>query len=390
MAYDFTTIIHRKDQGSHKWGQMYQKIPFLSEDIVPFSVADMEFVTAPEIIKGLQHALDVMNLGYTDPTPSYYRAVQNWMERHHNYRPDTAWIVESPGVVPAIYQMVRIFTQPEEKVLIQTPAYHPFRDACAKAGRGIVESSLMIDGDSYKIDWDDLSQKLADPKTTLMIVCNPHNPIGKVWSKTDIQGMADLCLENNVFMISDEIHSDLILPGHVMTSVGELGCKYIHNAAICTAPTKTFNIAGMQVSNIIVENEGKRELMGETKGYFALNVLSYTACEIAYNECDSWLEELLRVIEKNHHVVKDFFAKNFPETHVFDLEGTYLQWLDLRNLGIKPEEMQDFLINKAKLFFSNGIDFGKENKGFERMNVGCPTWVVKEGLSRLKTAMEER
>ncbi|MEY8354389.1 PatB family C-S lyase [Lachnospiraceae bacterium 54-53] len=382
MKYDFETVRDRMSMGSIKWNNMKQKNPSVPAGTVPFSAADMEFIPPSELVEGLKCHLESMVFGYTEAGDSYYEAVCRWMEQRHQCHIDKEWIVESPGVVPALHQMVNTFTKPEDTVLVLSPGYHPFADAALKNGRGLAESLLVIDGDSYAVDFDDLEKKMSVPEVTLMILCNPHNPVGRVWSKEELEHICRLCRVYDVFLISDEIHGDLILPGHRFTSIASLSQDFQYYCAICTAPSKTFNLAGFQVSNIIIKNEKYRSLLHSTSGYGPLNLMAYKACELAYNECGPWLDELLEVLEENRLVVKEFMNREFPQIHVFDLQGTYLQWMDFGGLGVNPEELEKRL-NGAGVILSQGYGFGSGGQGFERMNLACPTWVVKEGLERL-------
>lgn len=330
MKYDFETLVKRNGIGSGKWDSMYEAVPELPDDIVPFSVADMELKNAPEIVDGLKEYLDHTILGYTGATDSYYEAVMNWMERKHSFRPQKEWFVETAGVVPAIKQMVAAFTEPSDAVLITPPVYYPFKMSVEENNRKLVESELVIRDGRYEIDFEDFEKKASQPEVTLFILCSPHNPVGRIWTREELLRICDICLRNHVFIISDEIHFDLIMPGNEHISMGTFGQKYLENCAICTAPSKTFNLAGFQTSNIFIPNKEYREKIAGARGYFSLNILGYKACELAYDRCEEWLAQLLVHLDGNRKLVEDFMAEKLPQIKVYPLQGTYLQWWDCR------------------------------------------------------------
>lgn len=389
MKYDFETLVNRANTGSHKWDEMREIIPDISDDIVPFSIADMEFKPAPEIVEGLKKYLDEAILGYTGATPAYYDAVIRYMERRHGYSPKKEWFVESPGIVPALSQMVTAFTEPGDSVLILRPVYPPFSNSVVNNGRKLVVSELLKKDDTYEIDFEDLEKKAALPEVTLMIFCSPHNPVGRVWTREELEKVCDICYRNHVFMICDEIHCDIVMPGYKHVAMGTMDEKYINNCAICTAPTKTFNIAGLQVSNLFIANQEYRDRMGKATGYRALNIMSYKACEIAYNCCEGWLEELLSYIYENYQTVKQFIEERLPMIKVTKMEGTYLMWLDCSALGLTPDEQEKFMKHKAQLFLDEGTMFGESGSGYERISLACPRRVLVQAMERLEKAVKE-
>ncbi len=386
MKYDFETVVNRKGTGSSKWNSMYEQIPDAGEGIVPLSVADMEFVNAPEIREGLKEYIDSTVLGYTGPTEAYFESVISWMERRHGFSPKKEWFVATAGVVPALGEMVGKFTEPEDSVLMLTPVYYPFYSSVESNGRKVVGSELILEGTEYKIDFDDLEEKAARPEVTLMILCSPHNPIGRVWTKDELLKICDICLKNNVFIISDEIHFDLIMPGFEHVSLGTFEKKYLDNCAICTAPSKTFNLAGLQTSNILIPNEKYREKMTAARGYFSLNIFGYKACELAYSKGEKWLDELLLTLDENRRLVEEFFAENFPEVKVHRLQGTYLMWLDFRAWEMSVEEQEQFMLKRAQVVFDEGYLFGEGGNGFERVNIACPKKTLEAALLRIAEA----
>lgn len=392
MKYDFETVVDRKNSGSAKWEQMKEWNPNVSEGIVPFSVADMELKNPPEIVKELQKYIESSIMGYTIPTESYYDAIINWMKERHDWDIKAKWIVNTPGVVTAFFAGIKTFTDPGDGVIVMSPVYYPFYNAIKSNDRKIVKNSLINKGETYEIDYKDLEEKAKDPKNKVLLFCSPHNPTGRVWRKEELEKVADICLRNDVFIISDEIHSDLIMPGYEHTVFSTISEEVKNNIIVCTAPSKTFNLAGLQNSNIIIPNEDirvKYQNMLQSNAIGMLNMMGLKACEIAYTECEDWLEELIELIHHNHLELKKYIEENIPQIKVYDLEGTYLQWLDFTALGLNNDELEELMHNEAELFFDEGYIFGEEGNGFERWNLACPTKVMMEGLDRLRRSVEE-
>ncbi len=389
MKYDFETLVNRRNTGSHKWEGMYEQIPDAGDEIVPLSVADMELKNPPAIIEGLKKYLDNIILGYTGETENYYKSVTSWMERRHGFSPKKEWFVMTAGVVPAIKEMVGAFTKDGDSVLMLTPVYYPFYSSVEANGRTVLGSELILEGTEYRIDFEDFAEKAARPETTLCILSSPHNPIGRIWTKEELLKLCEICLENNVFIISDEIHFDLIMPGFEHVSMGSFEEKYLNNCAICTAPSKTFNLAGLQTSNIFIPNEEYRNKMTAARGYFSLNIFGYKACELAYDECEEWLDELLLFLNENRKFVEEFVAEKMPEVKVHRLQGTYLMWLDFRAWGMNEKELEDFMVHKAEAIFDEGYVFGEGGIGFERINIACPKRVLEATLERIYKAKQK-
>lgn len=386
MKYDFTSIIDRTGCGSLKWRDGENA----STENVPLSVADMEFYAAPPITKAIQRTAETMVLGYTTPTDAYYEAVCNWMLKRHNFPVKKEWILTTPGVVNALAVLVDAATKPGESVLILTPVYYPFDMAVLAKGRKIVYSKLINRDGRYEIDYADLQRKAKRPDVKAMLFCNPHNPVGRVWTREELQLVADICCNNGVFIIDDEIHNDLIMPGYEHTVMATLSGRVADNIAVCTAPSKTFNIAGLQCSNIIIPNKTMRTV-AFTCSYLnmqtSLNIFAYAACTAAYNECEDWLEEALHVIHGNAEYIECFLAENIPEIKASPLEGTYLLWLDLRALGMNHVEQKKMLLD-ANLYLDNGEMFGDEGRGFQRINIACARETIEKAMLRLKAGVE--
>jgi cystathionine beta-lyase len=392
MKYDFETLVRRKDVGASKWNLMKKINNNISDDIIPFSVADMEFKNPPEIVEGLKKYLDSSILGYTEATDEYYKAVCNWMEKKHAWKIKKEWITEFPGVVPALYTIIRALSKEEDNVLVMTPVYYPFYKAITANNRKVIKTELILHENHYEINFQDFEQKAKLESTKLFILCNPHNPVGRVWTEDELKKIGEICVKNNVLIISDEIHFDLIMPEFKHTVLANVTEGFAEHSVICTAPSKTFNLAGLQASNIIIPNKKIRDkVISERRasiGNSGLNIFGYKACEIAYNECENWLEELIQVINKNKKVVEDFIKINIPEVKVIDLEGTYLQWLDFRALEKDHKALEKFMTTEAMLFLDEGYVFGDEGRGFERINLACPTHVLQKALDRLLEAVK--
>lgn len=384
--YDFENVIDRSRQSSAKWDAMRDANPAVPAGIPPFSVADIDLRMAPEIVEGLKAHLDDMVLGYTAPPPAFTRAVVDWMQRRHDWCIDPGWIVHSPGVVPAFFNAIRAFTQPGDGVIVQTPAYYPFYMAIERNQRRVVRNPLVLQDGHFRMDLDGLRRLAAEPRNKVLLFCSPHNPTGRVWTPEELRAVADIALANDVLLVSDEIHFDLILPGHRHTVMATLGDAIADHCIVCTAPSKTFNLAGMQTSNIVIRNPDLRarfvaEL--EATGFMFLNALGYKTCELAYTRGEAWLGGLLELIAHNHAVVRKFMAKRLPAVKVFDLEGTYLQWMDFRALGKSAAELKAANEQQALVFFDEGTLFGPEGAGFERMNLATSTAALEAALERL-------
>lgn len=390
MKYDFTTVYKRYGCGSGKWDEMQRENPNVGEDVIPFSVADMEFVEAPEIVEGLKAFLDTTVLGYANATDSYKEAVCAWMKRRHNWDAKPEWILPSHGVVDAFFSAIKCYTNEGDGVMLLTPVYYPMYIGIKVNNRVLVDCPLVERGDTYEIDFEDFEKKAKDPNTKLFILCSPHNPCGRVWTKEELERIGRICNENHVLVVDDEIHHDLIMPGHTHYVYASLSPEMEQNCLVLTAPSKTFNLAGLQTSNIFVPNEAlRREMEAFLKRGSAnpkCNILGYKACEIAYSSCGEWLDECIQVIDENRRVITEFMAENFPQIRVCQLQATYLLWMDWNGLGLDYKELERINRQEAGLFFDEGYIFGAQGEGFERWNLACPTSYVVAALKRMKEA----
>lgn len=394
MTYNFTSVNKRYHTGSAKWEEIRKILPGFDGDIVPFSVADMEFENAPGIREGLKKYIDTYVLGYANPTEEYYQAICGWMKRRHHWEIKKEWIIRTPGVIKAFFTAVNAYTKPGEGVMLLTPSYYPMYAAISENHRKRVSCSLVNRGGRYEIDWEDFEAKAKLPDTKLFILCSPHNPSGRVWTVDELTRMGRICIDNDVVICSDEIHFDIVMPGYQHHIFADLGEEFAQHSVICTAPSKTFNLAGLQNSNIIIPN---KELYDRFYGLLCTemtnpkcNILGYEANRIAYEECDEWLRQCLHVIDTNRKLVESYLSEHFPEVVVTPLEGTYLLWMDFNAMSIPYKELGEFLKKEAQLFFDDGYLFGEEGNGFERWNLACPTRYIEEGLERMKAAFDKR
>lgn len=388
MNYDFEKMIERKNTHSYKWDQVASL--FGDSEILPMWVADMDFAAPPSVIEALKKRVDHEIFGYTIKPQSYYDAIMGWMGRRHNWHLKREWIINSPGVVTALSILVRILSNPGDKVIIQTPVYPPFHQVVTRNKRILVENPLLLEDGYYTMDFEALEHLMMDPKTRLMILCSPHNPVGRVWGKEELTKLGELSLKHGVFIISDEIHCDLIHKGHQHVPFASLATEFSNHSATCIAPTKTFNLAGIPTSSIIIPEPQLRKSYVEELSTLSLHMESafgVTVVEAAYRHGDHWLDELMDYVSNNLEYLTRFIAKHLPQLEVIKPEGTYLVWLDCRKLGLRGEELKAMMYRQAKVAFNEGSTFGVNGEGFLRINIACPRAIVVEGLNRLEKAL---
>ncbi len=380
MKYDFDKIVPRRHTGSYKW----DSIP---EDALPLWVADMDFEVAPAIKKALADRVAHGVFGYTQIDDSYYEAVVSWYERRHQWSINRRWMLYTSGVVPAISCSIKSLTLPGENVLVQTPVYNCFFSSIRNQGCQIVESPLVRKDDSYVVDWDDFERKCADEKTTVFLLCNPHNPGGRVWTREELAKMGAICAKHHVFVISDEIHCELVMPGYKFTPFAAVSDENLRNSVTLSSPSKSFNTAGLQIANIICKDDEIRRRIDRVINIFEVcdvNPFGPVALKAAYNESEDWLDALNEYIWGNYQLLKDTFAQQLPSLKVTRLEGTYLAWVDISSLRMTSDAITKKLLDKGHVFVSSGTLYGKEaGEGFIRINLACPRAVLKEGLSRI-------
>ncbi len=391
MKYDFTTVVDRTQHGASKW-EIMNKVRKVDEGVIPFSVADMEFKTAPEITEGLKKILDEYVLGYTMPLDGYYNAIINWMKNKHQYEIKKEWILPTPGVVGAVCTLVQSYAKKGEGVILFTPTYPPFNTAILQ-GECIIQNCDLVRVDNhYEIDFETFEKLAKDPNNTVFILCSPHNPTGKVFTREELTKVADICVENNVLIIADEIHHDLVFPGKKHTVLATLGENYVKNVVTTCAPSKTFNIAGLKASMVIIEDEELREqykVVCKRNHVGSLNMMAIKATEIAYNECGEWLDGVMEVILENRRVLDEFFKERLPKLTLMESDATYLAWIDFSKYGLSDEQLDDVLMNQAQIYMSEGHAYGTAGSQFERMNIACPTSEVKKALIRLETVLKQ-
>lgn len=390
--FEFDTIFPREDCGAIKWAIARNSRGARPEGAVPLSIADMEFKSPPAVRQALKELADFGMWGYSRPTDECKRAVTGWFQRRHGWAIDPEWIVQSNNVVSAIGGAVRAFTRPGDKIIIQTPVYHPFYQAVTGNGRTLVENPLIREGMDYRMDLEDLAEKAKGAK--LLILCSPHNPVGRVWSREELEGLAGICLENGVLVVSDEIHCDLVHNGHRHIPFASLGEEHARNSVICTSASKSFSFAGLACANIIIPNEALREKFRaqmDRDGFGAQSIFGLKAMETAYRDCDDWFDAMLAYVWDNYLCLKEFLKAHFPKAGISDLQGTYLAWVDLSGLGLTADELQTFLTDEASLFLNDGRKFGEKTcAGFVRVNLACPRRALTEGLDRLLAAAKQR
>lgn len=390
MKYNFNEKIDRSNNHAAKWEEMGNK--FISNDLWPMWIADMDLKTAPVIIDAMREKLEQGIFGYVYRPASYYQSAADWLERRFGYKIDAKTLINSPGVVPTLSILVRLMTKADEKVLIQSPVYYPFSSVVKENNRELVVNELVKDENGYyTIDFEDFEKKVSDEKVTLFIMCSPHNPVGRVWKKEELQKMSELCLKYNVRVIADEIWRDIIMPGHKHIPAASLSKDIENNTITCFSPTKTFNIAGLQASFATLPREEEWKMLDEELGRLDVkrnSPFSLVGFEAAYTKGEEWLEELLIHIDGNMDYVIEFVKERIPEVKVRKPEGTYLMWLDFSALGMTKEELSMFMQKEARIALDDGFWFGENGAGFERMNVACPRYMVEEGMTRIEKAVK--
>ncbi len=387
MKYDFDKVTPRCGTNSYKWDSTDDK------EVLPMWVADMDFPTAPCIINALEKRVEHGIFGYTRVPEEYYDAVISWFSRRHHWKPRREWFIYTSGVVPALSAVIKALTNVGDKVLTLTPVYNCFFSSIRNNGCELDSCALRYENNTFSIDYEDLERRAADPKTTLMLLCNPHNPSGRVWTREELRRIGDICIKNNVVVVADEIHCELVHPGFTYTPFASVSEEFQKHSVTCVAPSKAFNIAGLQIANIIVENDKWRQRIDKAiniNEVCDVNPFGVIATIAAYNEGEEWLNQLLQYIHGNYLFFKDYCEEHLPQLPVAPLEGTYLAWMDCRSLGIPSEELEEELMKEAKLWLNAGSMYGKEGEGFMRWNLACPRQLVKEGLERFSQFVDKR
>ena len=391
MAYNFNLVVNRKNTNSLKYD--FAAESGKADDILPLWVADMDFPTVPEVTEALVKASRHGIFGYTDVKDDYFEVLRNWFSSHYHWEIERKWLVKTPGVVFAIAMAIRAFTKENEAVLIQRPVYYPFSEAIKSNDRKLINNPLVYEKGKYHIDYHDFEEKIIKNNVKLFILCNPHNPVGRVFTKNELIRLGDICIKHNVLIVSDEIHADFIYSGFEHLNFANLKPEFLDNTITCTAPSKTFNLAGLQVSNVLIGNPKLKSAFNTEilkSGYSQLNTMGLVACQTAYKYGENWLIELKEYLHENLIYVKDFLEKHIPEVKLIEPEGTYLVWLDFNQLGLSEEELEELITNKAKLWLDAGTMFGPEGLGFQRINIACPRETLSFALTSLHNAIEEQ
>ena len=389
--YHFDKLIDRTDTSSVKWDPDILLGNFGVADSLPLWVADMDFEVAPPIKKALVKVAEHGIYGYSGTT-KHMEAFKNWVDRRFDWTIQSDWLLNTPGVVTAFNIAIQTFTRPGDKVMIQRPVYYPFTDAIVNNGRTVSSNSLVLsDQGRYEIDFEDFEMKAKDPQTTLFLLCSPHNPVGRLWTKQELEKMLEICLEHNVLVVSDEIHADLVMPGYKHYPAGTISEKYLDNLITLMAPSKTFNLAGMQLSYVVISNEVKRQQFARTLEQASIGIVNrfaFEAATAAYDESEDWLEAVIDYIHENEKFVKNYFKRELPEVTIHELEATYLLWIDFRKLDLTLDELTTLIFRDAKVGLDGGDWFGPEGAGFMRMNLACPRSLIEEACEAIIRAVK--
>ena len=384
MQYDFDKVIDRRNTNSLKWD--------VPERELPMWVADMDFQTAPEIISALQKRTEHGVFGYSVVPDEWYDAYVHWWRDRHHFTMEKDWLIFCTGVVPAISSMVRKLTTAGEKVLVQTPVYNIFFNSIVNNGRIILENELLYDGNSYSMDFEDLERKLSDPQTTLMLLCNPQNPAGRIWERETLEKVGELCWKHHVRVISDEIHCDLTFPGQEYIPFASVSDKCRMNSITCLAPTKAFNIAGLQTAAVSVPDPVLRHKVNRglnTDEVAEPNAYAVQAAVAAFTEGAPWLDELREYLWGNRQYVQTFLEKELPQVKLVESQATYLLWLDCEKIAKDTEPLADFLRKETGLYVTAGGCYGSGSQKFLRVNIACPRVTLEDGMNRLKTGLQK-
>jgi len=390
VKYDFDKVMERKHTQSSKWDNVGVRVG--NPDALPMWVPDMDFPCPQPVVNAVIERANHPIYGYSFVVPEFYEAVIGWMKKKQGWDIKKEWLTFATGIVPVMNTMIQEYTEEGDEIIVQQPVYHPFGFAIRDNKRVLRNNALIYRDGRYEMDFEDLERCAKNPKAKLMILCNPHNPVGRVWTKEELCRVGDICAENHVILIIDEIHSDLIFTGHHHISLASLDEKYAMNSVTCIAPSKTFNTAGLRGSALITPNfEIKKRLESRFQRNRSLqqNVFAIPALVAAYTKCDDYLEQLLTYLEGNVSYLREFLSKYMPKIHLTEPEGTYLMWLDCSELGFTPDELADFFINKCLVAISRGDGFGPAGGQFVRMNIGCPRATLIKALEQIRVEYEK-
>lgn len=386
MKYDFDKTIDRRATNSYKWDSA-------PEGVLPMWVADMDFRTAPAIIDALQKRVAHGIFGYTRVPDAYYDAVTSWFSQRHGWDIDREWIIYTSGVVPAVSAVIKALTVPGDKVIVQTPVYNCFFSSIRNNGCEIVSNPLRRTADTYEMDFDALERCVADPRAKVMLLCNPHNPAGRVWTPDELTRLGNICLRNGVTVVADEIHCELVYQGFKYTPFASLSDAFLHRSVTCVSPSKAFNIAGLQIANIVAFDNDLRSRIDKAiniNEVCDVNPFGVAATIAAYNEGEEWLNQLVDYLHGNYEAMAEFCRRELPEFPITRLEGTYLVWMDCSSLGMPSDALEHALLDDARLWLNAGTMYGAEGEGYMRWNIACPRSVMLDGLNRFLNFVRSR
>jgi cystathionine beta-lyase len=389
---DFDRVIDRRNTNSLKYD--FALRTGKPEDVIPLWVADMDFPVSQKITEAIKKRVEHGIFGYSEPSGNgYFEALQNWMKEKHDWAIERKWLVKTPGVVFALAMAVKAYTEPGDAVLIQQPVYYPFRQVIEDNNRKMINNSLWLGDDGkYHMDLLDFEKKVQENQVKLFLLCNPHNPVGRVWTKQELAALGEICVRHGVIVVSDEIHEDFVFKGkhQVFAALSE---ELKNQTITCTAPSKTFNLAGLQTSNILIANTQLKHKFRKqiaAAGCDELNVFGLTACEAAYRDGDEWYQAIMKYLQGNIEFLKTYLQEKIPDIRMIGPEGTYLVWLDFRELKLTEEQREELVVHKARLWLDSGSMFGAAGEGFERINIACPRSVLEQALDQLERAVKEK
>lgn len=389
MKYNFDEIVERKGTNCLKYDFAEERGK--PKDVLPLWIADMDFKAPPLVIERIKELADHGIFGYTDTKDEYFQVLKKWFYNYFQWEIKKEWLIKTPGIVFAIAAAIHAFTKEGDGVLIQQPVYYPFSEVILDNNRKLVNNPLIRKGNRYEIDFEDFERKIAEEKVKLFLLCSPHNPVGRVWTEEELLRIGEICLKYNVIVVSDEIHSDFIYPGHKHIVFASLSKELSDITITCTAPSKTFNIAGLQISNIFVENSDLKKKMEKAiaqTGYSQVNQLGLAACQAAYEGGEEWLEALKLYLLENILYTREFLEENLPKVEMIQPEGTYLVWLDFQKYNLEEKEREDIIVEKGNLWLDSGTMFGPDGKGYERINIACPRSTLEKALEQLAQAFK--
>lgn len=390
MPVDFDTVPNRRGTNCFKYD--FAREMGMPEDVLPLWVADMDFPTAPAVLERLHALAEHGIFGYTGVKDAYFSAVHNWYAQRFGWETQRSWLVTTPGVVFAIAIAIRAFTQKGDAILIQQPVYYPFANKVTENDRQLVVNPLILKNGRYEMDFADMERKIVDNHVKMLLLCSPHNPVGRVWTKEELLRVGEICQKHGVLVVSDEIHADFTYAGHTHRVFASVKSEFADFTITCTAPSKTFNLAGLQNSNIFIPNRQlrhayKKEL--SACGCGGTNCMGMAACQAAYEAGADWLEQLKQYLAGNLAYVRQFLREKLPDIALIEPEGTYLVWLDLRKLGLTEQQQRQLIVQDAKLWLDTGTLFGQGGEGFERINIACPRATIEQAMQRLERAVHK-